>query len=227
MDSVYGFISGITGILLSHPIDTIKTRIQSNISLSGIKLYSGLASPLLLYPVEKSIVFGTTQLCKERGLGSFFSGAISGLACVFVVTPMEYYKIHRQNNMLDISFKKIYSGTNMTCVRESLGYGIYFSFYDYVTPKYNQERNLFKTFLIGGLTGSLSWLAIYPADRVKTLVQSNSINAMTAMRTIYNENNNKTFRNFFKGMAWAQARAFVLHAGVFLGYETSKKLFVY
>ena len=57
---IFGYISGMAGILVSHPFDTIKTHIQSNKpiprSLNG--LYRGIGPPLIGVGLEKSIVFG-------------------------------------------------------------------------------------------------------------------------------------------------------------------------
>lgn len=65
-----GAFSGMFGILLSHPVDTIKTHIQMN-TLSTIKptisnLYKGLRSPLIGVGIEKAIVFGTYNYCMNK-----------------------------------------------------------------------------------------------------------------------------------------------------------------
>ena len=67
----YGAISGMTGIILSHPIDTIKTHIQTgnnfktfNITIPN--LYKGILSPLIGVGFEKAIVFGTYNFCLQQ-----------------------------------------------------------------------------------------------------------------------------------------------------------------
>ena len=109
-----GAISGMTGILLSHPIDTIKTRIQIGSSpniKSAIKMgkfYSGIKPPLLGIPLEKSIVFGFYNLAKENGLNNFFSGIIGGFMSTLIVTPVEYFKVNLQNkNVIDFTYREI------------------------------------------------------------------------------------------------------------------------
>ena len=49
---VKGALSGMFGILISHPVDSIKTFMQTNKNLSGFNykpthLYRGILSPLL------------------------------------------------------------------------------------------------------------------------------------------------------------------------------------
>ncbi len=120
-----GAISGMSGVLLSHPIDTIKTNIQKNggilnkSEINGFfKLYRGILSPLLGVGFEKSIVFGTYTHMKSywiqrtiRKEGYDFisnhykiptyqiaiSGGIAGLTASIVVSPYERIKILLQS----------------------------------------------------------------------------------------------------------------------------------
>jgi hypothetical protein len=54
---VFGGISGMFGILLSHPLDTIKTHIQNGNSLASFKptignAYRGISVPLIGVGIE-------------------------------------------------------------------------------------------------------------------------------------------------------------------------------
>ena len=62
-----GMISGVNAILISHPIDTIKTNIQEKkpIDFKFRSLYRGLMAPLLGVGLEKAIVFGTYETSKK------------------------------------------------------------------------------------------------------------------------------------------------------------------
>ena len=57
---MFGYISGMAGILVSHPFDTLKTNIQENKPLTkNIRmLYRGLIPPLIGVGFEKAVVFG-------------------------------------------------------------------------------------------------------------------------------------------------------------------------
>jgi solute carrier family 25 carnitine/acylcarnitine transporter 20/29 len=232
MDFVCGCIGGFTGTILSHPIDTIKTRIQSNYTfMSAIKkgkLYSGIQSPLFGIPLEKSIVFGCCEYAKKYDVGSFASGFIAGFISTVIVTPIEYIKINAQNST-KICFKtnvlKLYRGITPTICRESLGYGVYFATYDNLSKYYNLEKSLLKSFLFGGITGLTSWLVIYPADLVKTIMQ-NEGNVKTVKNIIMDIYKKERIMGFYKGMHLALMRSIPLHAGVFGGYELSKNILI-
>jgi solute carrier family 25 carnitine/acylcarnitine transporter 20/29 len=236
MDLVHGCIGGFVGTIISHPIDTVKTRVQSKLSfkdaIAAKKFFSGLKWPIILVPIEKSIVFGVSQKSKEFGINPFWSGAIAGVVSTIIVTPMEYLKINMQKgltmNIATMSVKQMYSGLIPTICRESPGYAIYISTYDNLTYRYNPQKNPIKSFIFGGITGLVSWLVIYPTDLVKTRVQDkhNTMTVLEVTKSIYNSGNHTGFIrkgfNFYIGIHWALARAIPLHAGVFMGYEVSK-----
>jgi len=234
-DFFYGMIGGMTGTIVSHPFDTIKTRIQSNkapATWPNIKnaimmknLYAGLTPPLVGIMMEKSIVFGFYNKAKDYGLNNFWSGIVGGFMCTMIVTPIDRIKIHFQNkNTNNFNIMTMYRGFIPTICRETPGFGIYFTTYNYLASNYNKENNMLRTFTFGALSGFSAWAFIYPSDLVKTKIQASqdNINIKNVIKTIYNENN-IGLRNFYKGFSLAIMRAMPLHGGVFLGYELSKK----
>lgn len=244
-DFICGCMGGFLGTLISHPIDTVKTRVQSGHSLAKSilmkKYFRGIKWPFALVPIEKGIVFGTSTFLKSYDVGSFGSGFIAGFASTLIVTPMEYLKINIQNgvqmNIRSINFRQAYNGIIPTICRESPGYAVYIATYDSLDKKFNQEKSLMKSFLFGGLTGLSSWLVIYPTDFVKTKVQdiNNTKSIGQIIKSIYNSDVTSNYikspkllslmkpLNFYNGLGWALGRAIPLHAGVFAGYELSKK----
>lgn len=242
----YGLFGGLLGTLISHPFDTIKTRIQSNkvaridqaIKLG--KLYSGITPPLVGIMLEKSIVFGFYEKSKSLGLNNFWSGIVGGFLSTIVVTPVDRLKINYQNqefklqNMENIKKvmapKNLYKGFTPTIFRETPGFGIYFSTYNYLTDKFNSTNNNGKTFLFGALSGLSAWIFIYPSDLIKTKYQSthNELTLPNTIKKIWSTNNSsnnpvQAIKNFYKGFNLAILRAMPLHGGVFLGYELAKK----
>ena len=246
-DFLYGMCGGFVGTIISHPFDTVKTRIQSK-SAPDIKsaimmrnLYAGITPPLIGIMLEKSIVFGFYNKSKEYGLNNFWSGIVGGFMCTLIVTPVDRVKIIFQNkeSIAGFSIKSLYRGFIPTICRETPGFGIYFTTYNYLSEKYNKDSsNPMKTFTFGALSGLSAWTFIYPSDLVKTRMQSeNNIKSQNIIlqnyiRDIFLENNSgknnfqKSFiglKNFYKGFSLAIMRAMPLHGGVFLGYELSKK----
>jgi solute carrier family 25 carnitine/acylcarnitine transporter 20/29 len=242
-DFFYGLCGGFSGTIISHPFDTIKTRVQTN-TVSTIKqavqmknLYSGLTAPLIGIMFEKSIVFGFYEKSKQYGFSNFTSGLIGGFMSTIVVTPIDRIKINLQNKEKNIKSilnpRNLYKGFTPTIFRETPGFGIYFYTYNKLTERFNAGSNLAKSFMFGSLSGLSAWIFIYPSDLIKTRYQSaknGNITLLQTVKTILTTNNNsnnpiKSFKNLYSGFNLAILRAMPLHGGVFMGYELSKQLF--
>ena len=235
---INGGISGMCGILLSHPIDTIKTHIQTGNKLntfnpSFTNFYKGISAPLLGVGIEKAIVFGTYNYMYSKTDNIPLSGALSGLVASLVVTPYERIKILRQNSQVisfkDINIRFLYKGFTPTFFREMPGFAIYFSTYEYLKKKtftdYNKKIDYTSSFLYGGIAGVTSWIFIYPQDKIKTILQSgkektNTINIKNIIHNIYNtKGSRRGILHFYTGFGWAAARAVLLHSGTFCMME--------
>ena len=232
---IFGYISGMAGILVSHPFDTIKTHIQSNKpiprSLNG--LYRGIGPPLIGVGLEKSIVFGVYYNTIDYTNSTFISGALSGLSASFVVTPFERVKILLQTNqkiernIINRSF--LFQGLSATLYRETPGFGIYFSTYQflkdhYLTYKITNTLNSFESFSFGAIAGAFSWIFIYPQDRIKTHLQSIK-DRQVGFKEGFNEIiKNGGYRGLYRGFHYALMRAVPLHATVFSTIELLQKL---
>jgi hypothetical protein len=150
-----GAVSGMTGIIISHPIDTIKTHIQngSKVPRNFKSLMTGIRAPLIGVGFEKAIVFGTYNLVnnyltrnaavnsyvgdnnalkKPNSLHTAISGAVAGFSASLIVTPYERIKILRQTgqNIQNFNVGNLFKGLNMTFTREVPGFAIYFTVYE-------------------------------------------------------------------------------------------------
>lgn len=229
---VNGCLSGMVGITLSHPFDTIKTCIQDNkpVNLNIRNLYRGFLPPLFGVGLEKAIVFGVYSNLYDKTHSNTVSGAVSGLTASFIVTPVERIKILLQTNTKInyelLNKKYLFRGLSATFFRETPGFAIYFNVYEglkkYVYTNKNKEITVPASFLFGGLSGISSWIFIYPQDCIKTKMQSNTLSKKTftqVLKEIYQENGLKTF---YKGFHFALIRAVPLHAGTFMTFEYLK-----
>ena len=102
-----GMISGVNAILISHPIDTIKTNIQEKkpIDFKFRSLYRGLMAPLLGVGLEKAIVFGTYEAAMKKTNNHALSGGIAGLSASFIVTPFSHKnKVFKTQGMINRRF---------------------------------------------------------------------------------------------------------------------------
>ena len=248
-----GSFGGLCGILISHPPDTIKNRIQTDgfFKYRNIcDLYKGLGPPLFGVVIEKTIVFGSYNTAEKLLSGKFsndsvkngLAGVFAGLACTSIVTPIERIKINLQhsnrqfNNSIDFFRnsvckyglrKTLYRGWTATLTREVPGYGIYFSTFDYIKKNiFNNNPNPFQTFLTGGFCGAFSWFFIYPSDVIKSRMQTdnNKFQNNGVWYCLKNSVKNEGFKIFYKGFHLSLLRAIPLHAGVFTGYELFMKL---
>jgi hypothetical protein len=229
-DFMGGTLGGIIGTIISHPFDTIKTRIQTNklYNIYNIRdLYKGLNVPLYGIALEKAIVFGTynttNKILKKYTdnliITSGVSGLIAGFFCTIIVTPVEKIKINMQNNV-KITYNNLYKGWSSTLLREIPGYSIYFITYEscnkYIYENNNKQMKLLDNFIIGGVCGLTSWIFIYPQDKIKTIIQT-SLNDKK-ISTVFNEIIQKEgIRGLYRGFSLCLMRAIPLHAGVFAG----------
>jgi solute carrier family 25 carnitine/acylcarnitine transporter 20/29 len=225
---VKGCISGMSGIVLSHPVDSIKTHFQTNsksrFSYNIKNLYRGISSPLVGVGIEKAIVFGTYNFFKSNDFSIPISGGISGLAASLVVSPYERIKIMMQTNQhinkkMLISTSFLFKGLSATFTREVPGFAIYFSTYEFLKNRFYSNKNidLPASFIFGGISGTVAWIFIYPQDRIKTIIQSTE--KITIRNIIMNTYKNGGFMHFYKGFSFAVARAILLHSGTFCTME--------
>ena len=257
----YGLISGLTAIIVSHPIDTIKTNIQESkkISYSIKNLYKGLSAPLLGVGLEKSLVFGVFESSIQYTKSDVLSGALSGLLASFIVTPFERIKILFQTNQgnwnfigKNLRFKFLFQGLSATLYRETPGFAIYFSTYNFlkenrnlivnnqILNKFNcsklpnlqnlpnlpnnlKEIGLFESFCYGAISGSTAWIFIYPQDRIKTHIQAISDRNIGFVSGFKEILLVGGYKGLYRGFSYALMRAIPLHATAFMTMEFCKK----
>jgi solute carrier family 25 carnitine/acylcarnitine transporter 20/29 len=225
MDYLIGGLAGMYGVLISHPFDTIKTFKQTGkvlpkpITISF--LYRGIYAPLIGTSIEKSIVFGSySWLSNNTNLNIGIKGLITGFIASTIITPYERIKILQQQK-IKVNIRSIYTGFISCALRDSIGFSIYFSTYEYLKNKYiiNNNMNTGWSFLFGGMSGAISWVFIYPFDKIKTIVQSSTSKVdINTINLIIRTN------NLYSGFRYALYRAIPLHAGTFYMFEILKQI---
>ena len=113
-----GGFAGAFAVTMSYPIDTVKTRIQTNPKyhfLNDLKvlrnnnngsivrgLYRGVSAPLVAVCLEKSVLFSAFNHIKffhtdNEHINNYVNGVAAGFLSTFVVTPFERVKIQMQD----------------------------------------------------------------------------------------------------------------------------------
>ena len=230
---ISGCFGGILGTFISYPLDTYRVRKQTN-QIANKNLYNGILSPLIGIALEKAIVFGSYHQTKKYTNNDFLAGLSSGFFASIIVTPIEKYKILKQNNTTltysDINSKiksrgivkgtiYLYNGLSACFFREVPGYAIYFQSYKILNDLTNNNNKYkLKVMVNGGLSGVISWLFIFPFDTIKTNMQQNNTAFYNTTKMLIES------KSLYNGLGLGLSRAFLLHSFVFLGYELSKQI---
>jgi solute carrier family 25 carnitine/acylcarnitine transporter 20/29 len=225
----YGYLAGMMGIIASHPVDTLKTQYQQTKQLIFKNLYRGIIPPLIGVGLEKAIVFGVYESTIKHTQSHIISGGLSGLSASLVVTPFERLKIllqtgHKLNNFKNIN---LFQGLSATLTRETPGFAIYFSVYNKLKDTSNEKNNIhpLKSFWFGALSGTASWVFIYPQDRIKTHVQAARNQKIGFIEAFKHIHKTEGLTSFYRGFHLALLRAIPLHATAFTTVELCKQYF--
>jgi solute carrier family 25 carnitine/acylcarnitine transporter 20/29 len=183
---------------------------------ASLLTYGTLNPPISTSPPSSTSNQGHEQI--QPSLTTIFiAGALGGLATWVVSTPTELVKCRAQvhsstnstiarstNTSASINsyniaktilhshgLKGLYAGGVVTALRDSIGYGFYFWFYEASTrhvssrfdnsstsdgrpPETASTEELSKVLICGGLAGVATWASIFPLDVIKTRVQTQS-----------------------------------------------------
>ena len=96
-----GISVGVTQTLIGHPFDTIKTRLQNNLSFKSTNIsfyYKGGLSQFSYAATKNSIIFPSFYYAKNHTDSNILAGVFAGI-CAF---PAQYFfdtiKIKKQTN---------------------------------------------------------------------------------------------------------------------------------
>jgi solute carrier family 25 carnitine/acylcarnitine transporter 20/29 len=205
--------------------------------------FAAFASGLALF----STVTGTNDSSATSIAGILFAGALSGVAVAHVLTPVEMLKCNMQiqnvlppekrlySGVLDCAAKMIraggvrslFAGHTATLARETPGNAAWFG-------SYHKCKQLLcgpgesidslpvpKLMLAGGVGGVLYWTAFFPADVVKTKMQTNpefcKLGLLRGLGRLYKD---QGVRGLYTGWSITAIRAFPANAIIFSVYET-------
>ena len=220
---ISGGLSGIAQILVGYPLDTMKVLKQNNIKINmkNSLNYNGVKYPLQLSIISNSIVFGISntlnkynnyQYSTNKKINNNINMFINGYVAGIVSSPFVYiYDIKKtnvqtnnNNKLKDFMIKSKFNGLFMTIMRESIGFGTYFSVYDLLKNEYKYNIEI-----SGGLAGVTNWTITYAIDVIKNRQLSNNISIIEAYK----------MKNMFSGYKYCLLRAFIVNSLIFSVYE--------
>jgi hypothetical protein len=181
--------------------------------------------------------------------GIWLAGALSGISTSLVLTPVELLKcrvqnqppgaIRKYNGVFDCGVKVVrsegpralFNGLSATLAREVPGNACWFGMYDaskilFVPPgKTKADVPWYAAPICGGIGGFFYWSVCFPADVVKTRMQTDpeylKLGLFRGLGAVYREGGVKAL---YSGYGITCFRAFPANATVFSVYEATAHL---
>ena len=282
-DIVAGTVGGMTTVVVGHPLDTVKVRLQTSTShyssmlhciqrtwqVEGVRgFYKGVQSPLAgeaFFNAVQFLAYGQSKAILARwrgreGAGAreplsvsdyFLAGAMTGAASCLVECPVDLLKsqlqtvIYRPNPPF-VSFVSaiafitrtrgwigLYQGLVPTFARTIPSTAAYFGCYEWTRAaltaregdrEESEVEHSAVILIAGGVGGFAYWLSTYPADVIKSAMQSDDIfpeqrryrSARDCVRQLWEEGG---WRRFYRGLAPCLIRSIPANAACFWAYE--------
>lgn len=228
---ISGGLSGIVEVILTHPIDYIKTQkqihTQNNIKttfykhLSRNSFYSGVIPRIMGVAPMRFIFWGVQDSSynytyNTLKYSSFYSGLIAGTVGgatqTLIDNPIEIMKINLMNNE-KTSVKELFNqyGFVPTLLR-NIGFAICISSICFD----NKNKSNCEKFLYSSGAGLLGSFLTHPLDYIKTYQQQNSSNdTYDIIKKTYRDNP----LNFYSGLTGRMILSSLTMGIGFLAYE--------
>ncbi|XP_016041692.1 solute carrier family 25 member 45 isoform X4 [Erinaceus europaeus] len=211
-----GWVSGALGLVLGHPFDTVKVRLQTQNKYQGImdcmvKTYRH-ESAYCLAPFDLIKVRLQNQTEPRAQLGGpppRYRGPVHCAACI----------------LREEGPRGLFRGAWALMLRDTPTLGIYFVTYEWLCRQYTPEGQTpsSATVLVaGGFAGIASWVTATPLDVVKSRMQMAGLERgayQGMLDCIVRSARQEGLGVFFRGLLINSARAFPVNAVTFLSYE--------
>ncbi|KAM8812605.1 solute carrier family 25 member 45 isoform 2-T2 [Rhynchonycteris naso] len=213
---VAGWISGALGLVLGHPFDTIKVRLQTQTTYQGIidcvvKTYRHESAYFLApFDLIKVRLQNQTELRTQPGSPQpRYQGPMHCLTSIF-----------REEGP-----RGLFRGAWALTLRDTPTLGIYFVTYEWLcresTPD-GQNPSSTTVLVAGGFAGITSWVTATPLDVIKSRMQMAGLKQREyggVLDCMVSSARQEGLGVFFRGLTINSARAFPVNAVTFLSYE--------
>ncbi|GMM31555.1 Ort1 protein [Martiniozyma asiatica (nom. inval.)] len=232
-----GFYKGLRVPMMGAALEVSCLFFSYNLAQDMAKLYKGKHFSEDLKVSEK-------LLC----------GGFSGICTSFILTPIELVKckfqVENLKNMNNPNFvsksipqimKDIYNAKGIqglwrghltTMIRECGGSMAWFGNYEFVISwfangKKNYEPKVHELMLAGAMAGIGYHCTLFPADTVKSILQTNDKGGLTLMKIVNHIWRTKGFWGFYSGIGVTLAKSIPTSAVMFVCYEKLKKVITF
>jgi solute carrier family 25 carnitine/acylcarnitine transporter 20/29 len=244
-----GCAYGATTTVFGHPLDTIKTRLQSGmytstyqcitktISNEGIlSLYRGCIMPTLSHVIKRSYQFPVFHYLKnDLNVNAYLAGLICGSTGTTLGNPLQVIKVNTQSttstkykNSFDFikeyykdkGISGFYKGFKVNCLKDGLFASCYLGNYHMI--KLHMENKWYNNFIAGGISNTIAWILLMPLDYIKTQIQvvgDNNKSIKSICKDIYN---NKQYKILWRGLTPTLIRIFPVSGLSMVVYEFLK-----
>ncbi|KAM5249078.1 solute carrier family 25 member 45 isoform 3-T3 [Ctenodactylus gundi] len=211
-----GWISGALGLVLGHPFDTVKVRLQTQ------NAYRGAVDCIIkTYRHESAYCLAPFDLIKVRLQNQTESRLQPG-------GPQPRYRgsmhcavtIFREEGP-----RGLFRGAWPLTMRDTPTMGLYFVTYEGIcrecTPE-GQHPTSATVLVAGGFAGVASWITATPLDVVKARMQMEGLTQRAYRGTldcVVSSFRQEGLKVFFRGVTINSTRAFPVNAVTFLSYE--------
>jgi solute carrier family 25 carnitine/acylcarnitine transporter 20/29 len=219
---------------------------------SPLVLFRGMAPPLVNAVAMNTVMFSVfrhvkSSLPENMAGASLAAGIISGFGTAFLSTPTDYIKIQAQIHGIGSSTSVflvdtirsnpmiLFRGHIANLGREGLFTMVYLGLYDQLRynnndasligdPIANSAHPLLTVAAISSFTGGLAWVASYPLDTIKSILQA-STNRITIREAFHQIWSTGGYKAFYRGCGASTGRAMLVTSIRMISYEWILTLF--
>jgi len=244
MDFLPGIAAGTTGVIIGHPFDAVKVRMQTNmyknnfecvksiIRNEGLKgFYKGALPALISQNLKRSIQYNVYEKILKRTDNPFLSGFMVSCIGPIIGCPASVIKIGLQtkhDEYLSHYIKKIYNtkglrgfykGLPIYTMKEMVHGTTYLGIYGTLRKKYGV--NPLSTFLSGCVASTITWSLLFPVDMLKTTIQSHNVKNIEHFRSIINSG---YYLKLWRGLPPALLKIAPVNGCIMISYEAIRYL---
>lgn len=237
-----GFVSGVTCVVVGHPFDSVKVRLQSNQTNAIFRnLYRGVLPPLMgVVPswVGVFAAYGASlRMIGGDDMGSIAAaGCMAGCAYSIIQCPTELVKVNAQRYQMTspdaarklygvLGIKGFYRGFGACLLRDTSQSACYYVVADALHRSKTMQDNFgsMAPLAAGAVTGVAHCLVEFPFDTIKTRYQTElKLSYQQVIHKIASSSSER--KSIVKAMVPMLSRAIIAHGVSFVAVNNFKRL---